>query len=176
MFFLSRDGRFAIARVNPAGATGSDLWMMALDRAGEKPRPYLTGPANEGDPNLSPSSEWLAYSSDETRRYEVYVQSFPNQGIKYQVSVNGGTKPVWRRDGKELYFIAPDRQMMAASVRQDHGRLEIGAPVALFDSRIAPANNVGFDVAADGRFLIPVQEQAAAPPITLVLNWQAGVK
>jgi Tol biopolymer transport system component len=172
----SRDGKYVLARLNPGGATGSDVWMLRLDAPGEKPRPYLSSPANEGDPNLSPSSQWLAYSSDETRRFEVYVQSFPNPGVKYQVSMEGGTKPVWRRDGKELYFIAPNRQVMAVSMRNDRGRLEIGKPEALFDSKIVQGNNVSFDVGPDGRFLIPVQEQDAGLPMTLVFNWQLALR
>jgi Tol biopolymer transport system component len=102
--------------------------------------------ANESNPNLAPSSDWLAYASDETRRFEVYVQSFPEPGRKYQVSLNGGSIPVWSRDGKELFFIAPDRQMMAVSIKKTGGNLEIGAPKALFDSKMAPLTNASFDV------------------------------
>jgi Tol biopolymer transport system component len=172
----SRDGRYVVARLNPGGPTGSDIWMLPLNPAGEKPRPYLQSNANEGAPNLSPSSDWLAYSSDETRRFEVYVQSFPNPGRKYQISVNGGGTPVWSRDGKELYFIAPDRKMMAVAIRNNGGNLEIGTPRVLFDSKFSAFTNAGFDVSKDGRFLIPAQEQGSALPMTLVVNWQAGLK
>jgi serine/threonine protein kinase len=172
----SADGRYVVARLSPAGPTGGDIWMMPMNGAGEKPRPYLQTDANEGAPNLSPSSDWLAYTSDETRRVEVYVQSFPNPGRKYQVSVNGGITPVWSRDGKELYFTAPDRQMMAVPISKIGGNLEIGAPKVLFDSKIGAFTNVSFDVSRDGRFLIPVQEQASASPLTLVVNWQAALK
>jgi Tol biopolymer transport system component len=97
--------------------------------------------------------------SDEARRFEVYVQSFPNPSQKYQVSLNGGGTPVWSRDGKELFFIAPDRQMMAVSIHNGSGSLQIGTPKALFDSKLAQLLSAGFDVDKDGRFLIPVQEQ-----------------
>ena len=173
----SRDGKYVVARLNPAGSTtGSDLWMLRLDAAGEKPQPYLTGPANEGQPAISPSGEWLAYSSDETRRMEIYVQSFPKPGIKYQLSSGGGDKPAWRRDGKELYYIGANRQMMAVAVKSDHGRLEIGKPEALFDSRIDPRPSVRFDVGPDGRFLIPVQQLEGALPITFVSNLHLGLR
>jgi len=79
-------------------------------------------------------------------------------------------------DGKELYFVAPDRRIMAVNVRKDGGRLEIGSPVALFDSRIVPGADVTFDVGPDGRFLVPVQEQTTALPMTLVFNWQPGLR
>ncbi|MEO8595159.1 MAG: protein kinase [Candidatus Solibacter sp.] len=172
----SRDGKYVVARLNPSGTTGSDLWMLRLDEAGEKPRPYLAGPANEGQPAISPSGEWLAYSSDETRRMEIYVQSFPNPGVKYQLSIGGGEKPVWRRDGKELYYVTAGRKMMAVPVKSDHGRLEIGKPEALFDSRIDPRPSVRFDVGPDGRFLIPVQPLEGALPMTLVTNFPLGLR
>ena len=132
--------------------------------------------ANEFGPNFGPSSDWLAYVSDETRRFEVYVQSFPTPGRKYQVSVNGGANPVWSRDGKELFFIAPDRQMMMAAVHKNGGNLEFGTPKALFDSELVSGLNTSFDVTKDGRFLIPAQEQGSGLALTLVLNWQAGLK
>src|SRR5207253_9167235 len=100
----SRDGRYIVARLQAGGATGVDIWVLPLNPPGEKPRPYLQSNANETAPNLAPSSDWLAYASDETRRLEVYVQSFPNPGRKYQISVNGGETPVWSRDGKELHI------------------------------------------------------------------------
>jgi eukaryotic-like serine/threonine-protein kinase len=130
----SRDGRYLVAALLPVGSTGIDIWMLALDARDAKSRPYLQTTASEGHPSLAPSGDWLAYASDETRRFEVYVQSFPVPGRKHQVSANGGTQPVWRRDGKELYFIAPDRQLMAVPVRNTGSNLEIGEPKALFDS------------------------------------------
>jgi eukaryotic-like serine/threonine-protein kinase len=168
----SRDGKYVVGRLNPSGPTGSDIWALALDPPGQVPQPYLASPANETDPSIAPGSDWVAYSSEETRRFEVYVQSFPKPGIKHQVSVNGGMRPVWRRDGKEIYFIAPDQKMMAATVRKTGDRLEIGTPEPLFDSNMVPRLNGNFDVSADGRFLIPVQVQTATLPITLVMHWQ----
>jgi eukaryotic-like serine/threonine-protein kinase len=172
----SRDGKYVVATLSPAGYTGADIWMAPLNPPGEKAHPYLQSNANENGPNISPSSDWMAYSSDETRRFEVYVQSFPTPGRKYQVSVNGGSVPVWSRDGKELFFIAPDRKMMSVTVRKNGGDLEFGTPQALFDSRISVGVNASFDVAKDGRFLIPVQDLGGKVPMTLVFNWQAGLK
>jgi hypothetical protein len=176
LIVCSSDGRYVVARLNPGGPTGSDIWIQRLDPPGEPPRPYLQSNANEGTPSVSPSSDWLAYSSDETRRLEVYVQSFPEGGRRYQVSVNGGSMPVWSRDGRELFFVALDGKMMAAAIRKNGGGLEIGAPKALFDSKIVPGNFSAFDVAKDGRFLIPVREQRWGLPLTLVVNWQAKLK
>jgi eukaryotic-like serine/threonine-protein kinase len=173
---VSPDGRFIVARLNPgAGATGSDIWMMPMSPPGRKPEPLLETTANEGSPSISPGSDWLAYDSDETRRTEVYIQSFPTPGRKYQVSIHGGRLPVWSRNGKELYFIAPDMQMMAVAIENKGGRLEIGAPQGLFPSSIVTtsATNVSFDVSNDGRFLIPQQEHVSGLPLTLLVNWQS---
>jgi Tol biopolymer transport system component len=173
----SRDGQYVVAALGPAGATGSDIWMVPLSPPGEKARPYLESKANETGPSLSPKSDWLAYVSDDTRRSEVYVRSFPNPGGKVQVSINGGSNPVWSRDGKEIFFIGPGREMMAVAVRKNGGGLEIGTPKALFDSRMATNPNIGsFDVDKDGRFLIPVQQRAGPAPLNLIINWQTGLK
>jgi Tol biopolymer transport system component len=114
----SQDGKYVAASLGPAGGTGTDIWMASLSPPGEKARPYLDSNASESGPSLSPTSDWLAYSSDETRRLEVYVQSFPNRGRKFQVSINGGPNSVWSRDGKEIFFIGPGREMMAVAVRK----------------------------------------------------------
>ena len=113
----------------------------------------------------------------------MYVQSFPKPGAKWQISTNGGVQPRWRRDGKELFYIAPDQKLMAAPIRGD-GTLEVGAPQALFETRIVGGASTGpyflqqYDVAADGqRFLMNVaQEDPTAAPIAVVLNWTAGLK
>lgn len=150
----SRDGKYVVATLAAgSGTTGTDLGIMSA--SGEKPRMYLQSDANESAADIAPSSDWLAYSSDETHRLEVYVQSFPTPGIKYQVSVNGGGTPVWSGDGRELYFIAPDRQMMVVPIKDNGKTLDIGAPKALFDSRIIPGPSRAFDVGKDGRLLIP---------------------
>ena len=88
-------------------------------------------------------------ASDETGRNEVFVQSFPQPARRYQVSLNAGSIPVWSRDGKELFFIASARKMMAVAVRAAAGSLEIEVPKALFDSRIVPGNFTNFDVSGD---------------------------
>jgi Tol biopolymer transport system component len=175
-FHASADRRYLAARLIAGGQTGSDIWSYRLDRPGERPRPYLQTAANEGTPNIAPDGDWIAYTSDETRRAEVYIQSFPEPGRKYQVSVNGGATPVWSRDGKELFFIGPDRKMMAVGVKKAGDRLDVGTPHALFDTKIVVDNNAGFDVSRDGRFLIPVQEQNAGMALTVAVDWQAALK
>jgi hypothetical protein len=111
--------------------------------------------------------------SDETNQNEVYVQTFPTPGAKSQISTNGGDYPVWSRDGKELYFIGADGKMMAVEVKTG-ANFAASEPKPLFDSHLAGS---GFDVGKDGRFLIPTQiEQSSSAPMTIVVNWQAGLK
>jgi eukaryotic-like serine/threonine-protein kinase len=176
----SHDGRYIIEEINGRSKTGSDIWVLPLfgDR---KPFPYLQTEFNERQAKLSPNGQWLAYVSDETKRNEVYVQTFPTPGGKWQVSTNGGTRPVWSRDGRELFFIGGDQKMMAIEVKSDvlngGGKFDAGLPKPLFDTHFALILNGWFDVTKDGRFLIPtLVEQTASVPMTVVVNWQAGLK
>lgn len=176
----SSDGRFLIY-MTQGEKTGFDLWVLALleDR---KPFAFLQTPYNESQAQLSPDGRWMAYASDESGRGEVYIQSFPMAGSKRQVSTNGGIQPRWRGDGKELFYLAADRKLMAALVRGE-AALEVGTPTALFQTSLdlqgptAPDFRQLYDVTADGqRFLLNVAPEEVVSPITVVLNWTAGVK
>jgi len=171
----SKDGRFVIAETTGNPKTQSDIWVLPLFD-GRKPIPYLQTEANERLARLSPNGKWLAYMSNESKRFEVYVQTFPTPGSKWQVSINGGGKPVWSRDGKELYFVGAEQKIMAVEVKGGD-RFEAGVPIALFETRLSFSSNIGhFDVSKDGRFLIPTPvEQSANTAMTLVINWQAGL-
>jgi Tol biopolymer transport system component len=170
----SRDGRYIIYTVADP-KTDFDIWVLPLfgDR---KPFPYLQSAFQEGYGKLSPNGQWLAYQSNETKRFEVYVQTFPTPGGKWQVSTNGGGSPEWSRDGKELYFIGADQKMMVVQVK-DGVKFEASVPKALFDVHTVNGLNFVFDVSKDGRFLIPTPvEQSASVPMTVVVNWTAGLK
>ena len=170
----SRDGRYIIlSTISPK--TKGDVWVLPTfgDR---KPFPYLQTEFSEGYARLSPNGQWLAYTSDESKRLEIYVQTFPKPGGKWQVSTNGGDRPVWRKDGKELYFIGPDGKMMTVEVASG-AKFQAGAPKLLFDAHFPNRTLSWFDVSKDGHFLIPVQlEQAASAPMTVVVNWIAALK
>jgi len=188
----SRDGNYIIEG-RPGNKTGADIWVLPLAQQGKdqqgksapgkeanakegdgKPFPYLNTEFNEDYAKLSPNGQWLAYTSDESKRPEVYVQTFPTKGGKWQVSIDGGERPVWSRDGKELYFISPDQKMMAVEIKGG-ANFDRGAPKPLFDVRIAATN--WFDVSKDGRFLLPVPvAQSGAAPVNVVVNWQAALK
>lgn len=142
-------------------------------------------PFDEREGQFSDDSKWIAYQSDESGRVEVYVQPFPRPGGKWQISTNGGAQPRWRRDGKELFYISLNGQMMAAPIPLDpKGQaVEPGTSVALFPRQIAEDRVLGstnkhqYAVTRDGqRFLIAsVKEETASLPIMLVLNWKPPV-
>ena len=91
--------------------------MLSLDQPGAAPVPVVATAADEGYGTLSPDGRWLAYVSNESALYQVYLQAFPGPGLRRQVSANGGLEPQWSRDGKELFYLAPDQTLMAVSVQ-----------------------------------------------------------
>ena len=171
----SPDGRFLMYYV-PDPKTGTDLWVLPLET--RVPFVFLKTEANELWGQFSPDGRWMAYQSNETGRYEIYVRPFPARGGPVPISTAGGVYPRWSRDGKELYFIAPDAKMMAVPIRATATTVEAGAPTALFQTRqVGGGSNVigrshQYDVARDGRFLINVEAESSAPPITLLMNWK----
>jgi DNA-binding winged helix-turn-helix (wHTH) protein/dipeptidyl aminopeptidase/acylaminoacyl peptidase len=171
----SRDGRFVLVG-RTGGGTRADLWL--LPDAGEgEPIPYLTTPFAELQARISPDGRWVAYTSDESGIWEVYVQSFPVPGGKRTISTQGGGQPQWRGDGRELFYVASDRQLMAVEIRIGaDGTLDAGIPAPLFDAQV-PHNLVGprndYAVTHDGRrFLVGTDKERGA--ITIVLNWRRG--
>jgi Tol biopolymer transport system component len=172
----SPDGRFLLYAAQ-GEKTASDLW--ALPLAGErKPVPVAQSAFDEAQGQFSPDGRWLAYASNETGRYEIYVRPFPAAGGKWQVSLGGGIYPRWRRDGKELFYVAPDNKLMAVPIQAgpQAGTLLYGASVALFATRMVVS---GSDVYSGGLFSAAQYVDAAdsaASPINVVLNWTAGLK
>jgi Tol biopolymer transport system component len=186
----SPDGRYLLYTVLDT-KTSTDLWVLG-DLSGpsenHKPMPYLQTQFNERQGQFSPDGHWIAYASDESgiNQYHIYVQSFPAGAGKFLVSTGvGGTQPRWSRDGKEIFYIAADGKLMAVGV-QTAPRFEAAAPKALFDPLIARGRTTPwvyfrYDVTADGkRFLVNsvsnAPESSAPTPITVVVNWLAGLK
>jgi len=160
--------------------TGNDIWMLRL--SDRKAQPYLRTPFNEGNPRFSPDGLWIAYVSDESGRTEVYVQPYPGPGGKWQVSKDGGTEPVWNRNGRELFYRSGNKMMAVEITTQPN--FALGNPRMLFEGPYAlsavPVSN--YDVSPDGkRFLMlkPADEgqgQAASTQINVVLNWSEELK
>jgi Tol biopolymer transport system component len=174
----SPDGRLLLFyRIDPK--TLRDIWVLPLDNP-SKPYPWLVTPSNERFAKFSPDGRWVAYESDESGRYEIYVGPFPGPGGKRQISAGGGELPRWRADGKEILFAEPNGKLMAAEVSIKGEGIEVGTITPLgVPVTLNPLNGYSYDVSADGqRFLVavPVEKKSTAPPITLVQNWTALVK
>ena len=119
----------------------------------------------------------MAYSSDELGQYQVYIETFPLTGDKRQISTLGGSRPRWRRDGKELYYLSPDGKLMAVPMKLGAGTLEMGAAERLFDLSLAPGFNRAtlYAPAANGqKFLASVVADGATAPVTVWMNWASG--
>jgi eukaryotic-like serine/threonine-protein kinase len=170
----SRDGKLLVyTAINPK--TNSDVEVVPL--AGGRPWVVAATVAEESNARLSPDGRWIAYNSNESGGFEVYVQPFPPTGVKWQVSKGGGQQAQWRHDGAELFYITPDRKLIAIVVKTGSDFV-LGEARVLMDTRITgwDRSNYGIDyaAAADGqRFLINTASDAALP-ITLVLNWRTA--
>ena len=171
------DGQL-LAFVEVNNTTGYDIWVLRL--SDRKAQPFLRTTFNEGAPRFSPDGRWLAYVSDESGRYEIYVQPYPGPGGKWEISTEGGTEPVWNPNGHELFYRNGDK-MMAVDIANQPS-FSAGKPRVLFEGRYAPSPYLytNYDVSPDGqRFLMlkPVDQVHVAPTqINVVLNWFEELK
>ena len=139
---------------------------------GTEPRVLVGGPAGEGQGRLSPDQKWLAFSSDASGRREVYVAVVSNPERRWQVSLQGGHDPLWRSDGRELFYAADDGTLMAVTLRAPSGTLEAAAPVRLFKLRVDPLSSRTFAATRDGqRFLVNQLVQPSVARTTILFNW-----
>jgi len=162
-------------------ASLSDLWLLPLDGA-RRPVPYLETGFNKTQAQISPDGRWIAYTSYESGRDEVYVARFPVHGEKQRLSAAGGVQPRWRGDGAELFYVAPDSRLMAIAV-DTRTALHAGEPSALFKTRVIAhgSQSIGlytmYDVSRDGRrFLTYVPADDSGSPISVILNWTAALR
>ena len=181
---LSPDGRFLMyGQGYGVERARSQLWLYEMNGA-TKPFRLLEGTGKEDNGQFSPDGRWVAYISNESGRNQVYVIPFhlssissaTSQGAngKWQISVSGGNFPTWRRDGKELFYIAEDNTLMAVPVSGRGTKLEIGTPHPLFHT---DPSLLTYDVSPDGsRFIILTAAPEATAPITLVENWLSDFK
>jgi Tol biopolymer transport system component len=174
---VSKDGRWLIY-TQVGQSTADDLWVYPLSGGG-KPFLFAGTEFAERLGVFSPDGRSVAYISDESGRFEVYVRPFPpsQKSGKWIVSAGGGTQPRWSPNGKELYFIAPDGRLMEAEVDLSP-EVRVGTPRALFQTRIWSAGGVTnghrWDIAPDGRrFLINAATSPVDEIFTVVLNWPA---
>ncbi len=172
----SPDGQSILFRT-VGGSTGNDFFVLPLT-GDKRPIPFLNTQFNEGFGQFSPDGRWIAYSSNESGRNEVYVAPFPGPGGKWQISTAGGDYPRWRRDGAELFFLSADYKLMAAAVNGRGSDFQVGAVKPLFQTRPVVGLRYPYGVSPDGqRFLInTLPERSASAPLTTVLNWTAALQ
>jgi Tol biopolymer transport system component len=179
----SRDGFIIFQQRSP----GTYFDLFALPVTGDKtPIPLLHTEYNEIEGTVSPDGRWLAYASDESGIYEVHVLPFAPTSSKppsgnWTISIGGGRDPHWRGDGRELFYVASNRKMMAVPVRTDGDGIVRGTPEALFDVRFPVEGTTlsHYAVTADGqRFLIAADPETSSesPPLQVTVNWLAGLK
>ena len=174
----SSDGHYLLY-VHQSGPTGAAIW--ASPTTGDaKPLVVVNPQPPSGRVlylRLSNDSHWLAYSASDGNREEVYVTSFPDGSGRWQISTEGGTFPVWRADGKEIYYIGFDGNLHAVEVRSQGGKFEVGKGQPLFKLRNTFPTGQPFDVSPDGkRFLVQADPEGSTSPMMLVLNWTAELK
>jgi serine/threonine protein kinase len=168
----SREGNTALVSITQLG-TGRDI--VVFSTATGRTRPFVVGRGAQVQPRFSPDERWVAYTSNETGRWEVFVESFQVPGSRHQASVGGGSQPIWRRDGTELFYVAPDGKLMATSVTPG-ARWVPATARALFATRMRPLYPpypYTYDVSPDGqRFLIREVRPNSGVVISILINWR----
>ena len=186
----SPDGKCIVFFTTGDKRTNVDSWILKLppgySGGTSEAIPFLRTEFNEGQgATFSPDGKWLAYQSDASGKNQVYVRPSSGSGGQWQISTAGGTRPHWRRDGKEIFYLGEDGRLTAAEIRENGSALELGAVRPLF--KVDAVTNVGgisfldgsaYDVTADGqRFLVNVFLEKTSPyPVTLVVNWDEALK
>jgi eukaryotic-like serine/threonine-protein kinase len=169
----SRDGKYLLA------AKSGELWYVSLQDRQSKP--LLQAKWIVRNARFSPDGRWIAYSSNETGSWEVYVSPFPSSNSKWQVSRGGGEEPRWRRDGKELFYLSGDGKMIAVPVKTG-STFEAGPPVTLFQTHtrqpISSMDLFSYDVTVDGqKFLINTRlDTSNVAPLSIILNWASEME
>ena len=187
----SPDGRFLLFMHGDPNSSMFNLWILPIEpqrRVAERQSaPYFKSPFNITQGQFSPepagAPRWVAYTSNESGQNQIYVQSFPAGASKFQISTNGGVEPRWRRDGKEIFYLSPEREFMAVKVKTAP-TFEYGTPRELFRTHVAGGGNLDnifrYDVAPDGKRFLVLSEVGGggkeASPINVVLNWTAGLR
>jgi Tol biopolymer transport system component len=161
----------------PGNSSGTEMWLFPVTE-NAKPVKLVSSTADKMHANFSPNGRLLAYTSNESGKFEVKVQTVPLSDRVWTVSTNGGYEPRWRADGREIYYLSSDRNLMAVEVGAGPS---FGVPKTLFQTRVhasVDSLRTHYVPARDGRrFLVNTQtSDSAANPITVVLNWTLGLK
>ena len=177
----SQDGKYVLFDT-PSSTAGRDIWAVPIDAAGKAGEQFavVQSPYDELEGKLSPDGRWIAYQSNASGRGEVWLQAFRNASRQIQVSRSGGGQIQWRRDGRELFYLAHDGQLMAVPIRvTPAGDIDPDVAVALFQTRLVGAGHpaayerVQYSASDDGqRFLMNTLTEVPAGSIHILLNWK----
>jgi eukaryotic-like serine/threonine-protein kinase len=184
----SPDGKTLVFTQMDNPEQGSDIYALPLDRD-RQPVPVVQTKYSEGSPKFSHDGRWLAYASNESGRPEVYVMAFPGPGQKEQVSTLGGTDPVWRRDGRELYYRSGNQMMVVNITITAPGRITPSKPRVLWEGKylagagsscgMSGPTSANYDVTSDGQRFIMIKdasEKVECSLLRVVSNWSRGLK
>jgi Tol biopolymer transport system component len=175
---VSLDSQFVLFHVSSERAY--DIGAASFARGGA-PIDFLQTQFNEVQPRFSPNGRWVAYASDESGQFEVYIRAWPSAEQRTPVSIGGGMQPEWRRDGKELFYLSADRNIMTVPIANDAKTIAVGTPQALFSvdvaEPVAPYFN-DYTVTADGqRFVVALNAKVQTPQtLTVLYNWTAALR
>ena len=182
-FDWSRDGRFVLFGESTATTPRQFRALEITPPGSARPIPaaqrYKVSAANEwwGRFSPEPSPHWVAYQSDDTGRWEVFVNSFPEPRGAVRISIGGGQYPQWGATANELFYVSPDNKLMSVSLRPGMGTAEPSAPRELFQLPIVESGFSPYDTTPDGqRFLVRANNGQAAQPLSVIVNWPALLK
>ncbi len=172
----SPDGKYLAYFTVGDPRTGFDSWILPIEN-GKDPYPFLQTQFNEGGPVFSPDGKWIAYASNESGRSEVYVRPFPEPGGKWQISTDGGSRPRWMNDGREIIYITDNGTIMSAEISIRESAIDVGTVRPLFETRASMIRST-YDVTPDGQLFVidSLPEGDDAEMITLIVNWDADVR
>ena len=179
----SRDGR-SVLYYEVAPNTQRDLWILPVTPEGRpagdaKPRPYLQTRFNEWAGRFSPEARpnWVAFTSDDSGRNEIYIDAFPEPRSKTRISTSGGSFPQWSQEGRELFYVSSDYKLMAVALKVGADSIEPSAPRELFPLPAVDTGVSPYEVAPDGkRFLVRATPDQTPRPLTVIVNWPALLK
>jgi hypothetical protein len=155
----------------PDAGTNQAIWALPLDGSGEAETLVEAGYAFD-EPQVSPDGRWLAYGAQETGPWEVYLMPFRRDGERVRVSPAGGRQPRWRGDGRELFYLTPQGELVSVEVREAGGHLELGLPGELFHAGVSNPVLDEYAVTKDGqRFLVITPVEESGWSLNVVLNW-----
>ena len=170
----SRNGKFILYEEDTVPGNRRSLWILPTTPSDAKPRLYQRTTFSESNGQISPDTRWLAFQSNESGRFEIYIDGFPEPRGRVRISTGGGVLPEWSSDGRELFFVSDDSMLMSVSLKPGPVSLQPSAPHALFPLLVIDTDVSPYDVTPDReRFLVLEAAEHATQPLTVIANWPA---